>query len=263
VTSTRVESHVQCQQSRCAVDRMRLSETDRRAARTTPFDNFTVSENMFKAFTIATGESVAVRLATATEQFIDNPSTPFTMGRVALYKLPKDVFTERFALLFNSFYQAGLAPNYQTGALPTNMSVYDLDYHLDGNNSSPFQSNATTARVAHYQRVYVSNRSWLALMMICSLILQICAIAGLVLKHRLRGPDILGFVSSMTRDNQYTPLHPGGSTLDGLERARLLRNVPVRLEDVNWSEDIGRIALTFTDGEAKSASRLRENRLYL
>lgn len=260
VTSTRVESHVQCQHSQCSVDRMRLSETDRRAATTTPFDDFNVSDKMFRAFTSATGDSVGIEFATATEQFINEPSTPYTMGPVALYKLPRDVFTERFALLFNTYYQAGLAPNYQTGALPTNMSVSDFDTHGDNNQFLPHTINAT---VTNYQIVYVSNRSWLAIMMTCSLILQSCAIAGLVLKHRLLGPDILGFVSSMTRDNPYTHLLPGASTLDGLDRARLLKNVPVRLEDVSWSEDVGHIALTFIDGEADNASRLKKDRPYL
>lgn len=268
IASTRVESHVQCQQSRCSVDRMRLSENDRRAATSTPFDSPIVCPVMFRAFATAAGNS-PVGAATVTEQFIHNPDVPYSLVSLELYKVPKDVFTERLALLINTYYQAGLAPSYQTGARPTTMSDFDLAYSntafISGhyNNSSPIQTNITIASVTDYERVFVCNRSWLVITMICSLILQICAIAGLVLKHRLTGPDVMGLVSSLTRDNPYTPLPPGGSTLDGLDLTRLLRNVRVRLEDVKWSEDVGHIALTFTAGGPGSASRLRKNRPYL
>lgn len=267
IASTHVESHVQCQQSQCSVDRMRLSEIDRRAATSTPFDS-TLACSMFRAFASAGGKNHAFA-ATVTEQFITNPDAPYTVFQSELYRVPKDVFTERLALLINTFYQAGLNPSYQTGARPTNMSVFDLPYDdytsVNGgpNITAPFQTNITIASLTDYERVYVCNRSWLVITIICSLILQFCAIAGLVLKHRLMGPDVMGFVSSMTRDNPYTPLPPGGSTMDSLDRTRLLRNVRVRLEDVTWSEDVGHIALTFTDGVPGSASRLRKNRPYL
>lgn len=52
---------------------------------------------------------------------------------------------------------------------------------------------------------------------------------------------MLGFVSSMTRDNPHTPLHRGGSSLDGPERARRLRRLRVQLADLQLQNDIGYI----------------------
>jgi hypothetical protein len=62
--------------------------------------------------------------------------------------------------------------------------------------------------------------------------LAILAIAGVVLKYTCAMPEILGFVFTMTRDNPYIPLPEGGSALRGIERARLLGNMRVRLGNV-------------------------------
>jgi hypothetical protein len=47
------------------------------------------------------------------------------------------------------------------------------------------------------------------------------------------GPDILGYISSLTRDNPYIPLPPGGSTPDATERTILLKDLVIKLGDVN------------------------------
>jgi hypothetical protein len=60
----------------------------------------------------------------------------------------------------------------------------------------------------------------------------LAAVVGVVARFFLVAPEVLGFVSSVTRDNPYVRVPGGGSTLDGLERARLLRDVRVRIGDV-------------------------------
>ena len=65
---------------------------------------------------------------------------------------------------------------------------------------------------------------------------------GAIVKHMTRGPIILGYVSTMTRDNPYIDLPPGGCTLDCLERTRLLKDVSVRLQDFAPDDAVGHIA---------------------
>ena len=57
-----------------------------------------------------------------------------------------------------------------------------------------------------------------------------------------------------------TQLQPRGSYLDGSERARLVRNVRVKLGDVAQDEEVGHIAIG-TVGE-KPIARLQSSRLY-
>ncbi|KAL4770044.1 hypothetical protein BDW60DRAFT_209445 [Aspergillus nidulans var. acristatus] len=54
--------------------------------------------------------------------------------------------------------------------------------------------------------------------------------------------DILGYVSSLTRNNPYVPVPDGGSTLSGFERARLLRDMEVQILNVDERKDTGHIA---------------------
>lgn len=58
---------------------------------------------------------------------------------------------------------------------------------------------------------------------------------------------MLGFVASMTYDNPYVVLPEGGATLDAMERARLLRDLRVRIGDVRIEEDVGHVAFAAVD----------------
>lgn len=92
------------------------------------------------------------------------------------------------------------------------------------------------------------------------------AITGILLEKRVIGTDIYGYVSSMTRDNPYFPLPPNGCTLEGTERAVLLKDVVVRLEDVAPDKKIGHLALTMagykTPAEQSMGCRLRRTKMY-
>jgi hypothetical protein len=77
-------------------------------------------------------------------------------------------------------------------------------------------------------------------------------------------PDILGYVSSMTIENPYTSI-PGvplgsGSTLNGLERSKLLRNVRVRIGDVREAGKSGKIALA---AEGEGVVRCKKGRKFV
>jgi hypothetical protein len=99
-------------------------------------------------------------------------------------------------------------------------------------------------------------------------LLQICALTGIFLRAMTRAPDILGYVSSLTRDNPHIPLSAGaegsGTTLSGLDRARLLRDMRVQIADVEGDKDVERIALVGVgvDLDRVGPKRLRKGRRY-
>jgi DNA topoisomerase VI subunit B len=84
------------------------------------------------------------------------------------------------------------------------------------------------------------------------------ASAAGVLGFFTKAPDILGFMSTHARDNPYFKEHVP-SYMDGLEAARVLRDVRVMVGDVHKMEDVGHVAFASADVEA---TRISSNRLY-
>lgn len=91
--------------------------------------------------------------------------------------------------------------------------------------------------------VYVCNTIWAAIQTTISRLLLLFEILGLIAKYLALGPNILGYVSTMTRDNSYIPLSPEGGFLDGMERAKLLKDLHVKLQDVSSPDEDAHIAL--------------------
>lgn len=111
--------------------------------------------------------------------------------------------------------------------------------------------SATNATTIEEHDIFASNMIWISFTVIVSLILLACGITSMVFKYRTRSPDILGFVSSMTRDNPNFEQIPHGDQLDGLERARVLRHMKVQIVDAKpWDSD-GSVSLIPLD-EARS-----------
>ena len=120
--------------------------------------------------------------------------------------------------------------------------------------------NATDATTRFDTNVYVSNKTWAAILLVPSSILLACGIYGAIVKHMMRGPQILGYVSTMTRDNPYINLPSEGCTLDGLERGRLLKDLKTKLRDIAPQDEVGHIALT--DAASFNPGRLVSSKLY-
>jgi hypothetical protein len=80
--------------------------------------------------------------------------------------------------------------------------------------------------------------------MISTCVLIIVSLIGTILQFSTIAPDIFGYASSFTLDNPYTDIPPEaqGCTLDGIERARLLKDVRVQFADVRPGDEVGHIA---------------------
>lgn len=147
--------------------------------------------------------------------------------------------SRRMTTSFNTFWWVTLNP-----VGHTNASSSLLPEKLEGASTSdpnlpPFL-NSTDATATITNKVYLANRAWVTVLIITTLILELLAVLGFVLRFMIRGPDILGFASSLTRENPSTPLAAGGTGLDGPDRARDMR---VQLVDVQPNDEIGYIAI--------------------
>ena len=243
LTRSSVESNITCDHGSCSVTNIRRSQFDRRPPGYTPLFYGTSAGNFEEYWPMSGSSGAHEGSSTPTEYFLADPTmqslaSNFT-GEVSLAGLSADLFSERFSLVFNTYWQCNLVPWYRTGNLPSNISA--LNKALAETGDGTF--NTTTTTVTNFTDVYVCNKMWAAILLIASTLLLVCGMCGAIVKYRARGPRILGYVSTMTRDNPYIDLPPGGCTLDGLDRARLLKNIEVQLQDVAAEDEVGHIAL--------------------
>ncbi|KAF2709518.1 hypothetical protein K504DRAFT_502244 [Pleomassaria siparia CBS 279.74] len=221
-----------------------------------------------------------------TERFLSNTSSlPFVQqiapletnaSFVDLSLIPPEIFSRRLSLVLNTYYQLSSQTMGYFGGLSSNLSNYgpdtlpatDINAYLPSNLSAtshtfsewwttfsnevysmnyPFIGATTTAKVTTTHEIFVSNNAWIALLFISSSIIFVTGGVALVLKRMTLGPEIFGFVTSMTYDNPYVKLSGGtlggGTTLDAMERAKLLKDVKVYIGDVRGDEEIGHIAM--------------------
>lgn len=154
-----------------------------------------------------------------------------------------DFYSEsrRLTTAFNTFWDATLNPlehtNVSFGALNSSNTAYEDEFNLE-----PFM-NATVGTITRTFEVYRASQLWVAILLTATIFLQVLAIMGLVLEAVIVGPEVLGFASSLTRDNLYVPVPPVNSALDGAERARALGELRLQLADVGPREESGYIAV--------------------
>lgn len=189
---------------------------------------------------------VLVGAASPTENYIMGDLHPFAGQKprkwtgADLSVFPGE-FSRRFTTAFNTFWDATLNPLTHTNVSFASVPETNV-LSFDAASSQPFMNSTIGERIVSH-RVYKSNRVWVSLLLTTTLLLELLAILGLALQFFIRGPDILGFASTMTRDNPYVPVAPGGSNLDGPDRARMLRDLRLQLADVRPEDANGYIAV--------------------
>ncbi|KAF2823548.1 hypothetical protein CC86DRAFT_298901 [Ophiobolus disseminans] len=273
-----VEVQVECAGRRCATYGIRESRTDTRPTSLTAFEHGVIMENFAREFPMAVPFSIG---SSPTERFLANTTIfPFVQQaghlnqdvaytNISLIK-PQE-FSKRLSLVLNTYYQLTIQPTGYFGGLPQNLSRYgpdtipvtDINAYLPSNFSAtdnsffdwwptfdtgvqssnfPFIGATTTAELTNKQQVFRCSIPWLTLLMTSSTVIFITGLVALVLKRRTLSPEMFGFVTSMTYENPWLKVPHGGTTLDAMERARLLKDVEVHVADVCGQEDIGHIA---------------------
>jgi hypothetical protein len=179
--------------------------------------------------------------STQTELFVADPPNAFLgaaakIAPVELGSVSIDLFESRFGLLFNTFWKATITPSLILGG-PINATQLNPDIAF---------INTTASFTKRDASLYALNIPWLIVFFLSNVVMFAAAIAAVVFKLQCQTPDLLGYVSSLTRDSEFFKWQGGagrGSVLDGAERARILKEDRVRLMDVGRGEEVGRIAL--------------------
>lgn len=274
-----VEALVQCNGEQCATSKLRKSRTDTRPNALTAFEHSSTFEYFAQEFPTAikfnAGSSPTERFMANTSGFPYVQQAGNTNGRdiyVDLADVSPELLSRRLSLVLNSYYQLSTQSSGYFGGLTTNLSAYgpdtlpvtDANAYLPANLSitntsyarwnqkfmqnvwfmtSPFMGATTTADIATSNEIFVCNFAWFALLVASSSVVFVTGVIAIVLKRKTLGPEMFGFVSSMTYENPWLRIPSGGTMLDGMERARLLKDVEVCIGDVRGNEEVGHIAV--------------------
>ncbi|KAJ5622997.1 hypothetical protein N7490_011602 [Penicillium lividum] len=262
LSTVRVEAWISCQNASCAVVRMRRSQKDTRPASLSPFNggesDWETLISLMSHFPSSTGYTHPDH-AQATDNYIYGQYPVFRGIEYVDHNwssISDEAVSSRFTSAFNTYWQASLSPFTIGSTLPTqaaNTSTADGDLSY---------FNMTTATTSRSIRVYQIEWAWAITFILAAVLLQLCAFIGLFFKFQTIAPDLLGFVSSMTRDNPYIHLPSGGTNLSGSERAKLLRDLPVQILDVDCQNDTGYIALGSAAEGKLAYQRLNRQRRY-
>ncbi|EHL02243.1 hypothetical protein M7I_1837 [Glarea lozoyensis 74030] len=68
---------------------------------------------------------------------------------------------------------------------------------------------------------------------VASLVMLGASIVGVVYSRKTIVPDYLGYVSSLAKESQYIRMPDVGVNMDGIDKARLVKDVKVKLGDVS------------------------------
>ncbi|KAL6233105.1 hypothetical protein BDW75DRAFT_252220 [Aspergillus navahoensis] len=233
----RLEAQVACEHSSCAVTRLRRSEKDPRSSSLPPFNN--AADHRYNKWTAVYN---IIRWFPHAVHYIYGDLSLFDPHYYRDWStVNAENFSTRFSTVFNTFYQASLA----TDVIP----FADLSDPINLTTSSPSYLRAEVATFVSNLTVYQSCLPWLIIFIVTTVLLLLSALAGLYFRSIIIAPDILGYVSSLTRDNPHVSLPAGGSTLFGEERAKLLRDLPVQIADVDQHRSLGRISLASRSGD--------------
>lgn len=258
VTNRNLEAKINCTGDSCSTTHVRPSNVD---ADSLPF--LPVEYGNMLLFIPSSLGSISADYASPVDQYLFGSDTPMIPGNVPLspaeLNISASTFSKRLTTYLNTVWQAGLSPYGISLGSGANFTARNTtrDY---------VPSSTTTATLSQVQdkAQYTVNKSHAIVLLIITIIVLACAIAGLILTLVAKAPDTLGYVSTMTRDNVHARVPDGGNTLSGLERARYLSDVQVQLADVNPTDGVGHVAFRTVDGGAAEAraGSLSKRRLY-
>jgi hypothetical protein len=197
-----------------------------------------------------------------TEKYLMIGKSPLSIDLSVLARLSNmsnltsDLMSERLTRLMNAYWMTSMIPEYIAGGVstfnssdPTMLKFHDAIF-----------TNATWGTT---ENIYLCNNYWLCVLLVSSIVLLIVGVMGMWFKFKSITPEVFGRVSTLTRDNPYVRVPPGGSALDGFTRATLLKDVIVKLGDIKPGEAVGHVTLASVDKEFKGeVGTLRRDRLY-
>ncbi|KAE9368028.1 hypothetical protein N431DRAFT_445092 [Stipitochalara longipes BDJ] len=192
----------------------------------------------------------------------DNATSPGAGNYCDLSAVHADAFTKDLAYLVNTFYSTGFTHDFSAGSIDANETVPILNTTSGKLYPAYLMASALTIQNSTsdvYPTIYGIHRPWLWVYICCAMVLLLIGILGIFVESITIAPDILGFASSVARHSRYVKLPKVDGTMSGAERARLMGDSMVMMQDVKPDAPVGKIVLgTVNPG----AHRLTKERSY-
>ncbi|EXJ91843.1 hypothetical protein A1O3_00393 [Capronia epimyces CBS 606.96] len=231
-----VESNVTCVSASdstvlvCSVMEQRKSPNRHAPSTITSLSFPSTFSYMMYEWIMATGPMLSSGYSTLTEYYLQNTSAAFILsGNNRDYadysNVTAEAFSQRLGQLLNTWVVA------------SQVSANLMDYGLNARN--------TTATYLEARLVYLCSWPWLGAYVASIAVMQIAALFSIWCVAHTTIPDVLGYCSSLTRDSQFFGFVKGGSALDGIVRARKLRDIKVRMGEVVGEADDGQFHADF------------------
>ncbi|KIW29867.1 uncharacterized protein PV07_05653 [Cladophialophora immunda] len=226
-----LESNVSCQSVPdsglpvCAVTAQRNSPNKHAPSTVTTLSFPSTFSYLAQTWILATDPLYSSGYSSLSEYYLQNTSAAFILsGNGREYADYSNVtarqFSQRLGQLLN------------TWVLSSQVSADTMQY--------PLNHKTITAFYTEGFDVYVVSWAWLGVYCASIGVMQIAAFCSIWCAYHTTIPDVLSFCSSLTRDSAYFDFAKGGSALDGIVRARMMRNVEVKFgEVVNQRTDEG------------------------
>ena len=239
LTTSNFELKAYCTANGCAARKMRPAPAPYFGYRT-PFDDYSMAQSFFANLLLSQPQPSNVSDSTVTQDYIalntwisddgiDDPDESYDLSFMSL----------GFTQLINTY----LALSQQPYLINSN-SEPDIVNIVIGNHTDPHFTRFSM-KGAVYDPRYALSIPWIIVDLMSCQILLAAAVAAYWLRKKTLAPDIFGYVSSLTRDNPHLDHIPdGGTTLSGLERARMLKNIKVKIADVGTENGVGRVGLS-------------------
>ncbi|CZR62297.1 uncharacterized protein PAC_12194 [Phialocephala subalpina] len=255
ITTSYVESTVECVGTACSATAIRLSRLKHANSNLTGLGFSQAFEDFTQSLLFSTyipEMTVGIGANSMLEQFIVDPdSTSYGglgVGGVgsSMQALEPDTIAIRLQQILDTYWYGSYWP-----AGYTNSSSFASD-------SPPISAQATNVV---WEAIYVCNFAWLSVLFLGTIIMFVSALIGLYFSLLIRGPDVLGYISTFLRDSPYVSTSGQESTMDGLERSRKYGNMKLRLVDVEDENENTRYIAIAEDGAGVRHSLVKQ-RLY-
>lgn len=241
-----VRSDISCEAGVCAVRRVRYSDRKPPSVFDSP-NYWSFWRILCRDLALVDRPDKSPVTSVLVEQWMQDPHLENMIqafkGYVQLRKLPSETFSHRLQMVMNTFWDSTLGSNYLT------VRSRDAKYYSENSESElkPTVWNAAPATGVRYDgERYVCNTVFAALTIAISCFLFIAAGSSVILGLITKVPDILGYVSTLARDNPHFR-RPVPSHLDGLEATRELCNTRVMIGDVHRDAAVGHVAFASVD----------------
>ncbi|KAK5056632.1 hypothetical protein LTR84_012164 [Exophiala bonariae] len=223
-----IESNVSCssvedaQIPKCAVLAQRESPKKHAPSTVTTFSFASTFSSMAQRWILATDPLTSSGYSSLSEYYLQNTTAPFILsgnGRdYADYSnVTAEEFSQRLGQLANSW------------VLGSQVSADTMQYLLNYQNLTAFYVEG--------HPVYICSWAWLTVYCVGIAVMFTAALVSIYCAFNTTIPDILSYCSTFTRDSRFFDTAKGGSTLDGLVRAKILKDVEVRLGEVADESD--------------------------